>query len=80
MLQWGGADDWVGMSTVCEAMVARAQTGIARRGVSCYHEPGRGPVEGPKLSHEEVMARQALDRDALLQAARSAVPHLAAVV
>lgn len=73
MLQWAGADA-VGMSTVCEAIVAR-RCGLRVAAVSCITNLAAG-LSDEKLSHDEVMATGKATATRFCKLLEKAVPHL----
>jgi len=77
MLQWAGADA-VGMSTVCEALAARA-SGLRVAAVSCITNLAAG-LSPDKLSHDEVMETGRATATRFRKLLEAAVPHLAAVI
>lgn len=77
LLAWAGADA-VGMSTVAEAMTARA-LGMRVAAVSCITNLAAG-ISKEKLSHDEVVATGNAVATRFCKLLEKAVPHLAAVV
>lgn len=76
VLGWAGADA-VGMSTVAEAMTARA-CGLKVAAISCITNLAAG-ITGEKLSHEEVVATGKAVATRFCKLLEKSVPHLAAV-
>lgn len=76
MLRWAGADA-VGMSTVGEALAARA-CGLRVAAISCITNLAAG-ITGEKLSHEEVVATGKAVATRFCKLLEKSVPHLAAV-
>ncbi|MBI5365303.1 MAG: purine-nucleoside phosphorylase [Planctomycetes bacterium] len=77
MLRWAGADA-VGMSTVAEAMTARA-AGMKVAAVSCITNLAAGISKEP-LSHAEVMAAGKAVATRFCKLLEKSVPHLADAV